>query len=141
MTGEHPIVIFDGECGFCDRMVDFILERDPEAIFRFASRQSPEGRRLLLEHGLPEEGARSVVLLEGRRAYLRSTAGLRIARRLRGGWSAFYAFVVVPEPLRDTVYDVVSRNRLRLSRGRRVCSVPTPERQARFLSEPRTRPA
>ncbi len=131
---SHPVVIFDGECGFCDATVDFILRHDPEGVFRFASRQSAAGKRLLLSHGLPEQGVESVVLLEDGRVYTRSTASLRIARRLRGPLRALYAFSVVPSPIRDAVYGVISRNRTRIMGTRRVCEVPTAERRARFLA-------
>jgi predicted DCC family thiol-disulfide oxidoreductase YuxK len=130
----HPVIIFDGECGFCDATVDFILEHDPDGVFRFASRQSPEGKKLLVSHGLPQGGVESVVLVEDGRAHVRSTASLRIARRLRGPWRALYAFSVIPAPLRDAVYGVVSRNRKRSLGERQVCPVPTAERRARFLS-------
>jgi predicted DCC family thiol-disulfide oxidoreductase YuxK len=130
----HPVIIFDGECGFCDATVEFILEHDPDGVFRFASRQSPEGKDLLVSHGLPEGGVESVVLVEDGRVHVRSTASLRIARRLRGPWRALYALSVVPAPLRDAVYRVVSRNRKRILGERQVCTVPTAERRARFLS-------
>lgn len=131
----HPVVIFDGECGFCDATVDFILEHDPAGVFRFASRQSPAGKRLLSSHGLPEDGVGSVVLIEDGVVHTHSTASLRIARRLRGGWRVLHAFSVVPSPIRDAVYGFISRNRMRILGKREVCGVPTPERRARFLSE------
>ena len=132
---EHPVVIFDGECGFCDATVDFILEHDPAGVFRFASRQSAAGKRLLLSHGLPEGGVGSIVLVEDGIVHTHSPASLRIARRLRGGWRVLHAFSVVPSPIRDAVYGFVSRNRTRVLGKREVCSVPTPERRARFLPE------
>ncbi len=67
----HPVIIFDGECGFCDATVEFILEHDPDGVFRFASRQSPEGKGLLVSHGLPEAGVESVVLVEDGRVHVR----------------------------------------------------------------------
>ncbi len=132
--GEHPIVIFDGECGFCDATVDFILEHDPIGVFRFASRQSPEGKHLLTSHGLPEGGVGSIVLIERGVAYAQSTASLRIARQLSGPWRLLRGFLLVPPMFRDAVYGVVSRNRKRLLGARAVCRVPTEERKARFLS-------
>jgi predicted DCC family thiol-disulfide oxidoreductase YuxK len=50
----HPVIVFDGECGFCDATVEFILDHDPDGVFRFASRQSPEGKDLLVSCGLPQ---------------------------------------------------------------------------------------
>jgi predicted DCC family thiol-disulfide oxidoreductase YuxK len=132
--GAHPIVIFDGECNFCDAAVNFIIDRDPGAVFRFAARQSPEGKRIMKENGVPEVGLDSMILVEDGRVFVRSTAGLRIARHLRGPWPIFYGFLAVPGPVRDAVYDVVAKNRKRLMGSRDACAVPTPERRARFLS-------
>ena len=128
------VVIFDGECAFCDAAVNFIIDRDVGAYFRFASRQSPAGKRLLQAHGLPAEGLGSLVLIEAGDVHVRSTASLRIARRLSGPWPIAYAFVVVPAPLRDGVYGVVSRNRKRWMGESQSCAVPSPERRARYLS-------
>jgi predicted DCC family thiol-disulfide oxidoreductase YuxK len=130
----HPIVIFDGECNFCDAAVNFIIDRDPDGVFRFAARQSAEGKRIMKEHGVPEVGLDSMILVDGDRVFVRSGAGLRIAKRLSGGWPIFYAFMAVPGPVRDAVYDVIAKNRKRLMGSRDACAVPTPERRARFLS-------
>jgi predicted DCC family thiol-disulfide oxidoreductase YuxK len=131
---QHPIVLFDGECGFCNAAVNFVIDRDRQALFRFAARQSPEGQRILDDYGIPSEGLDSMILVEGGRVFVRSAAGLRIARRLGGAWPLLYVFVLVPGPLRDAVYDVIARNRKRLMASPAACSVPTPERRARFLS-------
>src|SRR5580658_2413155 len=94
----HPIVLFDGECNFCDAAVNFIIDRDPGDVFRFAARQSPEGKRIMKEHGVPEVGLDSMILVDGDRVFVRSGAGLRIAKRLSGAWPIVYAFIAVPGP-------------------------------------------
>ena len=119
MTGgaadnSSPIILFDGECGFCQRSVRFVLRHDKRGVFRFAARQSGAGLRLLAEHGLPPEGVDSMVLLEDDREYTHSTGSLRIVRRLRFPWWLGYAGIVVPRPLRDAAYKLVARNRHRL---------------------------
>jgi predicted DCC family thiol-disulfide oxidoreductase YuxK len=73
------------------------------------------------------------VLVEGGRCYERSSAALRIARRLSGAWPLLYAFVVVPRPVRDFVYDVVAKNRYRWFGRQDACRLPTPELRARFV--------
>ena len=50
-AGPHPIVLYDGVCGLCNRFVQFILLRDRNAIFRFASLQSALAARILARHG------------------------------------------------------------------------------------------
>jgi predicted DCC family thiol-disulfide oxidoreductase YuxK len=75
-----------------------------------------------------------MVLVEGEMVSTRSTAGLRIARRLSGLWPLLYAFLIVPKFLRDAVYRVIAKNRYKWWGKRDACMVPTPEVQERFLS-------
>jgi predicted DCC family thiol-disulfide oxidoreductase YuxK len=122
-------VLFDGVCNLCNGAVRFILARDPAARFQFASLQSEAARRLLGENA-PEE---TIVLREGGKIYSQSTAALRIARELRFPWPLLYAFIVVPRPLRDAIYDWVARHRYQWFGKREVCMVPMPEVRGRFL--------
>jgi predicted DCC family thiol-disulfide oxidoreductase YuxK len=127
------VILFDGECNLCNGFVGFVLPRDPAGRFKFASLQSPVGQKLLSGHALPTNTLDSVVLVERDRVYSRSTAVLRILRRLNRLWPLLYAFVVVPRPLRDAVYDFVARNRYRWFGRRESCLMPTPENRKRFL--------
>lgn len=129
------IVLFDGVCNLCSGSVRFILERDPDAYFRFASIQSDAGVELMRKHdiALPEGDPSSIVVVEDGRAYQRSTAALRIVKHLKMPWKLLYGFVVFPRFLRDAVYDFVARNRYRWFGKKDVCMVPTPELRARFL--------
>jgi predicted DCC family thiol-disulfide oxidoreductase YuxK len=131
------IVLFDGVCNLCDHTVQFLLDRDPEGRFVFASLQSAEGKRVLAAagHAPLHEGADpdSIVLVEGGKAYERSTAALRIARRLGFPWKALAVFLVFPALLRDLVYNLIAKNRYRWFGRHDSCRVPTPESRARFL--------
>jgi predicted DCC family thiol-disulfide oxidoreductase YuxK len=75
----------------------------------------------------------TIVLIEGGRAYARSTAALRIARRLRFPWNALAAGLIVPRPIRDAVYDWVARHRYGWFGRTDVCELPPPEWRDRFL--------
>lgn len=134
-TSEHPVVLFDGVCNLCNASVDFVIERDPQARFRFASLQSEAARRLLgpLGYDLGTGDPDSIVLVEDGRVYDRSSAALRIARRLGGFWRLLYVFMAVPRPLRDLVYRWIARNRYRWFGRTEACRMPTPELKRRFL--------
>lgn len=134
MGETAPIVLFDGVCNLCSGSVQFLLKRDPEGRFRFASLQSDAGRRLMAEHGLDVEALNSVVLIEGGRAWQESSAALRIARHLPGAWKLLRVFAAVPRPLRDAVYRWIARNRYRWFGKAETCWLPTPELKARFLA-------
>jgi predicted DCC family thiol-disulfide oxidoreductase YuxK len=129
----NAIVLFDGTCAFCERSVIFIANRDPAAYFRFGASQSPQAASLLAEHGLTRDVARSMVLIEGDHAYLRSTASLRIAARLGFPWSWLRVFLLVPEPVRDAVYRVIAAIRHRIAGRSNACEIPPPEIRARLI--------
>jgi predicted DCC family thiol-disulfide oxidoreductase YuxK len=132
-TTEHPVLLFDGVCNLCNSSVQFIIERDPNARFRFASLQSEKGQALLSRFENRPADLSSVVLVQDGQLYTRSEAALRVARQLGGGWSLLYAFIVVPCPIRDAVYDWIARNRYRWFGKKDACMIPSPELKSRFL--------
>ncbi|MEK8132857.1 thiol-disulfide oxidoreductase DCC family protein [Paenibacillus filicis] len=132
-TAGHPVVLYDGVCGFCQRAVQFILPRDRKGSFRFAALQSEIGQSLLQEYGLGNASPDTFVLIDRGHAYTRSTAGLRVLRELGGAWSWLFAAIIVPRPIRDYVYGVIARNRYRLFGKADACLLPGPDVRARFL--------
>jgi predicted DCC family thiol-disulfide oxidoreductase YuxK len=132
-VADHAVVLFDGTCAFCEGSVKFIAKRDPAGYFRFGASQSPQGQALLATHGLTRELTRSMVLIEDGRVYLRSTATLRIAKRLSAPWHLAGALLIVPRPLRDGVYRVVAAIRHRLAGRSNACEIPPPELRGRLI--------
>jgi predicted DCC family thiol-disulfide oxidoreductase YuxK len=128
------VVLFDGVCNVCNAAVNFIIDRDPEARFCFASLQSGKGRELCAAHGLSED-VRTIVLVEDGAAYTESTAVLRIVRRLGAAWPLLYVAILLPRALRDVLYRFFAANRYRWFGKRESCRVPTPDIRRRFLSE------
>jgi predicted DCC family thiol-disulfide oxidoreductase YuxK len=116
-------------CNLCTGSVQFVIERDSRKQFRFASLQSPVAERLLGRR----DDLESMVLLQDGKIYRKSTAALRIARRLDGLWPALAIFLGVPRFLRDAVYDAIGRRRYRMFGKRDVCWTPQPELAERFL--------
>jgi len=130
------VILFDGVCNLCSGAVRFIVDRDRDAVFRFASLQSEAGEKLLRDYGIePAKGdPDTIVLIDRGRAFVRSTAALHIARRLGGVYKIlFWLGVLWPRFLRDFVYDFVARHRYRWFGKKDSCMVPTPELRARFL--------
>ena len=126
---SNAIILFDGVCNLCDGAIAFVIKRDPKKYFRFASLQSETAQKLLGErHSLD-----TMILIENGNVYLRSTAALRIAKKLRGLWPLFYIFIVIPKFLRDLLYNWIARNRYRWFGKIEACMVLTPELRDRFL--------
>ncbi|WML26672.1 thiol-disulfide oxidoreductase DCC family protein [Neobacillus sp. OS1-33] len=126
------IILFDGVCNLCNTSVKFIIKRDSEGQFKFASLQSETGQTLLRMHGLNKD-LNSFVLLEDDKVYLKSSAALRVCRKLGSAWPALSLFRFLPPFIRDLLYDFVAKNRYKWFGKEESCLVPSPEWKQRFL--------
>ena len=133
MQPNHAIILFDGVCNLCTSTIQFIIKRDPQGYFTFASLQSEIGRQLLEEHGLQPDALDTFVLVEGSRCFTRSDAALRIAQHLSGGWSLVRVLSLIPKPVRDWGYTVLARYRYRWFGTHETCMVPSRDILDRFL--------
>jgi len=133
MPAGQAIVLFDGECAFCERSVRFIARRDAQRHFRFGASQTARAAALLAEFGLTREMTRSIVLIEDGQVFVRSTATLRIAGQLSWPWSLARLLLYVPRPVRDTVYRLVAAVRRRIAGRSNACEVPPAEIRERMI--------
>ena len=131
-AGAEGVVLFDGYCHLCDRSVQFVLDRDRRRAFRFAASQTPGATPLLERCGLGAAPG-TVVFIERDGWSVRSTAAIRMARRLGFPWSLASIALVIPAALRDLAYRIIARNRLRWFGQRDTCRLPTPEEKSLFL--------
>ena len=127
-----PTILFDGVCNLCNGFVRFVIERDPKKKFKFASLESKKGKTLLRKHKLPLE-MKSMVLIEGKKAYTESTAILRILRKLKQPWPLAYGSILVPKFIRNPAYHFVSKRRYKWFGKMKKCPLPKPEWKDRFL--------
>lgn len=134
-SNDHAIVLFDGVCNFCNATINWVIRNDRRRYFRFAPLQEPAGARLQAQYGFDPSQHDTFILIEDGRAYGRSTAALRMVRRLGGLYPLAYAFIAVPRPIRDAVYDWFARRRYRCFGRRDECMVPTEDVRSRFLTE------
>jgi predicted DCC family thiol-disulfide oxidoreductase YuxK len=133
-VGSKPLLLFDGVCNLCNGAVNFIIDRDPDHKFVFASLQSPLGEQIAEQYQLPKEDFSSMVLLKNNTIFLRSNAALELARDLSGAWPLIYGFKIIPRFLRDWVYRTVSANRYKWFGRQDQCKMPTMDTNSRFVS-------
>ncbi len=127
------VILFDGVCNLCNFFVQFVIERDKKNIFKFASVQSDYGKKLLEAFGKDSSKFESVVLHSQGKIFTESTAALKILKQLGGLWSVFYAFIIIPKSMRDTVYKYIALNRYKWFGKKESCMVPTVELRNRFI--------
>lgn len=131
----QPLILFDGVCNWCVFWVQFIIRRDPGKMFHFASLQSPVGQKILKKLGLPNEDFKTMIFVENDRYFTKSSAALKIIRRMGGFWPIIYVFIVIPSGIRDLFYDFVAKNRYGWFGRKKECLQPSPDLKDRFLEE------
>jgi|SRR5271166_1307607 len=159
---SHPILLYDGVCGLCNRFVRFILRHDRQAIFRFAPLQSPLAARILARHGINPTGLDTVYVVlnpvmtkddpteadlenvanrkdSSEEAVIetllsRSGAALLVLAQLGGLWRPAASLLqLLPKSLRDAAYNAVALHRYRIIGRSEVCPMPNDEDRPRFL--------
>lgn len=133
-VGPH-LLLYDGPCGFCNAVVQRVLDRDRDGVFHFASLQSDAAGAVLARVGVRPD-ADSVLVVpryrdDPRTVLARGSAALFVAGRLGWPWSLARLLRVLPGPWLDAAYDRVARNRHRLAPPH--CVLPRPDQRDRFL--------
>ena len=132
------IVLYDGVCGLCNRLIRFLLKRDRHDRLRFASLQSEFATALLKRHDIDAVDLDTVHVVvdygtPGEKVLSRSDAIIHALSQIGGGWGVFAAGKVLPKPLRDSLYKLVATNRYRLFGKYDVCQMPEERFKYKFL--------
>lgn len=138
-NGSNPIVLYDGVCGLCNRLVQFVLKNDRNDVFRFASLQSKLAEQILVRHRLRSESLETVYLvldfgLAEERLLSRLNAVVYVLQQL-GGPLAYVSVVlrVLPAPVQSFLYGWVARNRYRVFGRYETCPLPDSATRSKFL--------
>ncbi len=127
------MLVYDGECGFCNRSVQFILRHEQRRDLLFVPRGSELGRRLRHSYGM--DAVESMLWIEDDQVFAQSGSVIKTAEYLGGSWSQLARIAsLCPSVLLNFAYKVIARSRRRLMRGSANCVVPTAEQRSRFLS-------
>ena len=135
--GLH-LVLYDGVCGLCSRLVQFLLRHDDRRVFRFASLQSAVGQAMVEQSGgNPGELTTLYVFPDYQqrtsRVFMKSDAAFFVAGELGWPWKAARVMRFVPKRIRDRGYDLVARSRYRVFGRHARCLIPNPEFRSRFI--------
>jgi predicted DCC family thiol-disulfide oxidoreductase YuxK len=130
---EGPILLYDGDCGFCAASVQWILAHERDHAIRFAPLQGATAARLRRSYPRIPVTVDSVVFVAGGRAHLRSKALFHAAGHLRAPWRWAHALRWLPGLVFDLAYRAVAAVRHRLRGHSDVCALVTPIQRARFL--------
>jgi predicted DCC family thiol-disulfide oxidoreductase YuxK len=130
---ESPVIFFDDVCVLCSRSVQFIHRNDRKKRFYFASLDSEAFREVRHLLKMKEAGLDSVILYHKGRLFLRSSAALRIASKLKFPWPLFTVGWILPPFIRNGLYDWIARNRYRWFGKKDQCFIPDAGMKKHFL--------
>lgn len=132
MNTNSPVVLFDGVCNFCNRMVNFAIRNDKKAKLKFAPLQSETGQRLIREYKSPPT-ADTVIFISKGKVYTYANAAIRICRYLDWPARLLYAFIIVPSFISQPFYKWFAKRRYKWFGKKEECMVPTAGLRERFL--------
>ena len=125
------IIFFDGVCNLCNRLVIFIIKRDRNHIFKFASLQSAKAAEMGIIK--KDKTLNTIIFLKENKLYQKSSAVLHICKQLPFPWPLLFGFIIVPRFIRDSVYNFVADNRYKWFGKRDQCMVPSKNIEDHFL--------
>ena len=136
-SGQH-LVLYDGVCGLCNRLLQFLLVHDHRAVFNFASLQSPIGQAMVERFGGDPRDLNSFYVVADYRtpgitAFTKSRAAIFVARELGWPWKVLCTAGILPTVVLDSIYDLVARNGYRMFGRSETCLVPAPDVKERFV--------
>lgn len=125
-------VFYDGDCGFCNHWVQWILKNDKKDQFLFSALQSNFGQQFLWQRGLDRKQFNTIYLWKPNSFYLiKSEAVTKIAKILGGKYGLMASMNIFPKFLSDKIYDKFAENRQNL--GSQKCLLPTEEERRKFI--------
>lgn len=131
---NQRIIFFDGYCNLCNNAVDFIISRNSKQNLYYASLQSQIAKEYLSQEFKNENWPDSIILFDKGKIFIKSTAALKLAVDLKGLWPLASIFLLVPNFIRDWVYDFIAKNRYKWFGKKETCRIATEEEKSRFLS-------
>ena len=129
----NPVLLFDGVCNLCNNSVNFIIRHDKKNKYKFSALQNDIGNEIIEKFKIDPNKTDSIILIQGEKHYIKSSAALRIAKNLSGAYPLLFAFMIIPPFIRNWVYDYIAKNRYKWYGKRDSCMIPTKELKDKFL--------
>ena len=130
---DKPIIVFDGMCAICSAWAKFVLRNDKKQQFRLLPAQTETGKALYDHYGLDHTDYETNLLIENGGVWVKSEGTIRMFERLGLPWSLMTVARILPLRLRDWLYEILARNRLRWFGIRETCLLTLPDHEGRFL--------
>ena len=131
---SKSVILFDGYCNLCNSQVNSILRFDSKKFFYFSNLDSSFSKKVIKENKVESLEGKTIILYHNNKIIIKSNAAIKIAYLLGGFFKIFIIFKILPNFIRDGIYDVISRNRYRWFGKSDSCYIPKKEILDRFIN-------
>ena len=131
---SKSVILFDGYCNLCNSQVNSILRLDSKKFFYFSNLDSSFSKKVIKENKVESLEGNTIILYHNNKIIIKSDAAIKIAYLLGGFFKIFIIFKILPNFIRDGIYDVISRNRYRWFGKSDSCYIPKKEILDRFIN-------
>lgn len=129
---NKPIILFDGDCSFCNKWVDFILKKEKAPNLYFGTLKSEIGQEVIKANNIHQD-IDSVIFVQEGIVYIETDAIFKITPKLKAPYSWITIFRFTPKFIRNFVYKQIAKRRLKLSK-KEFCVIPSKDNKHRFLA-------
>ena len=130
MKKEFPIVFYDGDCGFCNKTVQFMLKNGQNQNLHFAALQSNFSKDFFETSQFPKPDLSTFYFWDGSDLFSKSTAALHLIDQLKPRFQLLKIGYLLPKKIRDKMYDFIAKRRHKIANG--FCVIPSNEDKRRF---------
>ena len=131
---NKKLILFDGVCNLCNTSVQYVIKHDKNDLFLFTALQSNVGQSIIEHYTIDTSKIDSILLYTPEKGmHYKSTAALKVASQLGFPTNVLAIFLIVPNFIRNWVYDYIAKNRYKWYGKKDACMIPTPEVKSRFL--------
>lgn len=131
---HKQLILFDGVCNLCNSSIQYVIKHDKKNRFMFAPLQSHAGQYIINKYDIDTKKTDSILLYSNENGLsIKSTAALKVAKQLGFPRSLMTLFFIVPNGIRNWVYDYIAKNRYKWYGKKEQCMIPTPELKSKFL--------
>ena len=132
-TQGKAIFFYDGECGFCDATVRFLLNRTSDDALWFCKLQSRFADDFFARNNYLKPDLTTAYFFYRGRLYKKSSAVLKAVSLTNGAVKHLSIFLTVPKFIRDRAYDLVATFRHSIKLDNTKCQLLTPNERRRFI--------
>ena len=128
---NSPIVLIDDECIFCNFWGNFIIKNDKSETIYISSAKSDLFKKISSKNLILPNIKETIILIYNGKHYSKSSAIIKIATIIKSWYRILIIGYLVPQTLRDKLYDFIAKRRKEIMKN--DCVIGELKSRERFI--------